>query len=417
MLFCSVDWHSVTEIQRQRVAREIAAIDGDRLLNTSTDSLTDYIVEKFQINALTLIEAAISIDQQEVDIDVSQDWNRDIRDRSRSFMVEGTSYEVEVPFKGDASLFNVQPTTFNMNPPTGKVRGHSLFFSISGTNLDASGVRTSIERTLSSVKSSLSVIAKDAAGFNSSLRGLATEQIEQRKKKLLNDRNIVSEIGFPMKRRDGVATTFVAPEVRRNIAPTLPPALSAVFKPEPVLSGEEYESIMKIMEGMVQVMEYSPSAFAHMGEENLRTHFLVQLNGQYQGQATGETFNYEGKTDILIKSSGKNIFIAECKFWRGEKGYLETIDQLLGYLSWRDTKAAILLFNRNKDFTNVCNLAREATLKHPKCKRQTKTRSESSWQFLFSHRDDPNREMLITVSAFNIPSEDALTAAPDPGTS
>jgi hypothetical protein len=54
-----------------------------------------------------------------------------------------------------------------------------------------------------------------------------------------------------------------------------------------------------------------------MKEEDLRQHFLVQLNGQYEGRATGETFNFEGKTDILIRAERKNIFIAECKFWDG----------------------------------------------------------------------------------------------------
>jgi hypothetical protein len=51
---------------------------------------------------------------------------------------------------------------------------------------------------------------------------------------------------------------------------------------------------------MVRVMEQSPHAFATMHEEDLRTYFLVQLNAQYEGQATGETFNFQGKTDILI---------------------------------------------------------------------------------------------------------------------
>ena len=36
--------------------------------------------------------------------------------------------------------------------------------------------------------------------------------------------------------------------------------------------------------------------FAGMGEETLRSHFLVQRNGVYEGQATGETFNFEGNT-------------------------------------------------------------------------------------------------------------------------
>jgi hypothetical protein len=34
----------------------------------------------------------------------------------------------------------------------------------------------------------------------------------------------------------------------------------------------------------------------------------IQLNGQCEGQATGETFNYEGKTEVLIRHEGRNLF-------------------------------------------------------------------------------------------------------------
>ena len=94
-------------------------------------------------------------------------------------------------------------------------------------------------------------------------------------------------------------------------------------------------------------------------------HFLLFLNGHFQGKATGETFNYEGKTDILIRENDKNVFIAECKFWHGEKVFNETIDQLLGYTSWRDTKTAILIFNKNKDFTSVLKTIDAIAKRHP----------------------------------------------------
>ena len=108
----------------------------------------------------------------------------------------------------------------------------------------------------------------------------------------------------------------------------------------------------------------------------------------------GETFNFEGKTDILIRSEGKNIFIAECKFWKGPKKLTETIDQLLGYSSWRDTKVAVIVFNRNKDFTNVLASIDETTKQHSNFKRKLGKQSETSLRYLFAHRDDPNREMV-----------------------
>lgn len=73
---------------------------------------------------------------------------------------------------------------------------------------------------------------------------------------------------------------------------------------------------------MSLVLERSPKAFDGMREEDLRMQFLVALNGQFEGKATGETFNYQGKTDILIRVECRNIFIAECKFWTGPQGLL-----------------------------------------------------------------------------------------------
>ena len=105
----------------------------------------------------------------------------------------------------------------------------------------------------------------------------------------------------------------------------------------------------------------------------------------------------------MIKSEGKNIFIAECKYWGGPKKLTETIDQLLGYSSWHDTKVAVIVFNRNKNFTNVLDSIKSTTKEHPNCKCELGQRSETSFRFVFSHRNDPNREMTLTVMAFDVP--------------
>jgi hypothetical protein len=103
--------------------------------------------------------------------------------------------------------------------------------------------------------------------------------------------------------------------------------------------------------------------------ELLLRYVRTDQNGEAIRQATGETFNFQGKTDILIRVEGKNVFIAECKFWKGEKAFLLTIDQLLSYLSWRDTKTAILVFNRNADFSAVIAKIAESVPTHPNFKR------------------------------------------------
>jgi hypothetical protein len=170
---------------------------------------------------------------------------------------------------------------------------------------------------------------------------------------------------------------------------------------------QDYEEILRIIKNMTRVMELSPESFRGMGEEDLRTHFLVQLNGAFEGQATGETFNFQGKTDLLIRVDGKNVFIGECKFWGGEKAFLDTISQLLSYLSWRDTKTAVLVFNKNADFSKVLETIKAVVSKHPQYKRDNGTIDETNFRYVFSQPNDANRELTLTVMAFDIPTTPA----------
>ena len=147
--------------------------------------------------------------------------------------------------------------------------------------------------------------------------------------------------------------------------------------------------------------------FAEMEEEDLRTHFLVQLNGHYQGQATGETFNSNGKTDILIRNDNQNVFIAECKFWKGQKVYLATIDQLLGYVTYRDTKTAIFVFVKNIDFTNICEKIKSATEQHENFIKfindYKPPKDSSAFRCEFKNKNDEEKHFYITVMDFCIP--------------
>lgn len=405
LLFNQGDWHATQDAWKKKMVSAIEAMDGDELLNTSTTDLARYYADQYAFDAPTIHPDDLEVDQRETQIDVSHDSSRMIRDRSGPFYMTGTALDVEVPYSGNEIGFDIQPTTWSTGKPRGTVAANVIKFTISGTDLTQDRVKGEIDRRISGLNEHLEWLRNDARGYNAGLEALATQTIERRKEKLLKDKSLVAGLGFKMKQRPGASETYAAPQVRRKICPATPkPSTSrAPYTPEPTLTVEDYEHILTVLENMVSVMEQSPGAFREIDEESLRTHFLVQLNGHYVGDATGETFNYEGKTDILIKVEGRNIFIGECKFWTGEKAYLETLDQVLSYLSWRDTKAAVLMFSRNKDFTGVLDKISSSTPNHTNFKKLVKQRSESSWSYLFGHKDDPNREISITVQAYNVP--------------
>jgi hypothetical protein len=154
---------------------------------------------------------------------------------------------------------------------------------------------------------------------------------------------------------------------------------------------------------MSHVMERSPDSFSHLGEEDLRQHLLVPLNGHYKGEGTAEAFNNIGKTDIPIRVKDKNIFVAECKIWGGQKLLNEAIDQLLGYLTWPDTKTALIIFSKNKDFTAVLSTLWNTVQAHPNFKRGPEVQGETRRRYVFRSKTDEDRELIMTVIAFNIP--------------
>ena len=89
----------------------------------------------------------------------------------------------------------------------------------------------------------------------------------------------------------------------------------------------------------------------------LRDHLLIALNLPGEGRGGGELFNGAGKTDILIREGDRNVFIAECEFWRGPKAATAALTQLFGYLVWRDSKSALIIFITTKEPTaTIANL-------------------------------------------------------------
>ena len=405
ILFSETPWSNVEDHVRRTLKHEIDTWNENQLLNTSVDDLCQFFTDKYQIDIPVIKRDEIVIEEpEETDIDVSGDTRYIVDDQSQPANVPGVRIQITVPFTGNYGAFRYKPVVGSYQPPRAHISmNNHLIFVITGVDLQADTVRQEFDRKLDIIDDYLNSLRSSADTLNSQFNSIARHWIEERRERLLTYRNLVESIGYTLRPREDSQRTYTAPEVRRRISPSPPEASSQLYQPEPVLDQENYEHILGVIKNMTQVMEYSPAAFSDMGEEVLRWHFLVQLNGHYEGQGTGETFNYEGKTDILIRSEGKNIFIAECKYWDGPSTLTAAIDQLLGYSSWRDTKVAVIVFNRNKNFTGVLDSIKSTTKEHPNFKRELDQHSETSFPFIFSHRDDVNREMILTVMAFDIP--------------
>ena len=399
-LFSDGDLASFLEERRRRLLSEVDGFEEEYILNAAVEDLCHHLVGKYSLAPLVLgqVEAEVS----DLPYDAAKDPQRYVSDRSRPCLIPGTQVAFAVAYEGDAALLRYRPSSFSSGAPLAQVVGSVLRLAFHGAEQDPAWFRARFEEQHGLTQQYVGWVAKDVEDFNVALGGLARRHIAARRGKLLADRNMAQSLGYPLRRRKGDAATYPVP--LRPTAPRirLPPASTAPFRPEPELEMEEYERILAILANTALVIERNPSSFTRMDEQTLRDHCLLQLNGHYEGQATGETFNSGGKTDILVRVEGRNVFIAECKIWDGPAKLADAIDQLLGYTSWRDTKTAVLLFNRQKEFSQVLAKTPGVVRDHPSYKRQQNYRSETGFRFVLGHRDDPARELVLTVLAFQV---------------
>jgi hypothetical protein len=214
----------------------------------------------------------------------------------------------------------------------------------------------------------------------------------------------LANIAVPVRKRtDDVAKTFVNPVRKQVPIPDTPKAAH-----DPVLELQAYDDILATITAMAHGIERSPGTFEGMDEEDIRIVLLVGLNAVYEGKATGETFNGEGRSDILIRVADRNIFIAECLVWDGEKYLLKKLDeQLLRYAVWRDTKTALIVFNRSKNLSSVLQTINTTLSNHEQFVRKICDVTPTSFRYLFRKKDDPGQHFYVTTLAFNVPEKPA----------
>lgn len=205
---------------------------------------------------------------------------------------------------------------------------------------------------------------------------------------------------------------FMVKEMQEEVELTLDNHFSnrpsdPIFKENVIssISDIAYYQIMDYMLRLGENLEKKYGLTEKWDEERYRDYFIQYLDALSEKHSiTGETFNHQGRTDILVRDMFKqNVLIAECKLWKGEAHLGEAISQLfLRYIHWRDEKTALVLFNtKMKDFTGLIKKAIDVVSSHELCYLFIQKRKPNSFSFLFRHADDPQKLIKLELLLFN----------------
>jgi hypothetical protein len=194
-LFRGVSILDLIEERKRKLKAEFS-----HLPQVPSDELTleTTLANDFRLDVPVLDETKKYAKTREIQMDISQDRRRFFSDRSRPFYVSGTEISIFVPFEGDPTVFDVQPTAYDMNPPYGNVIDHELNFvySVADANMDVAAENS---RMVGQIRKYLDWLRPSAEQLHVELRNLVRTLIAQRKQQVAAHAQVVSSLGIPIK--------------------------------------------------------------------------------------------------------------------------------------------------------------------------------------------------------------------------
>lgn len=367
---------------------------------TDLNALLSKLTNEFTIFPLDVKEANPS-EPVETQID-SQDMF------GRPYKKKVIKIKVSIPFDGNKELFFCSPSTSTVVYIDKSVVINSNYVTATITldDLDANQYQNAIGKIIGDLKTNIPRINSEIAPWNSGLENQIKHLLEQRKGVVSKKFDFMEKIGLKVNPKSN--EFMIPPPISKKTIPEPVSDTSKNIKKEivPILQEEVYKDIKEVLYNVGKAIERKPSIYLGKHEEDLRDIFLLFLETRYESTTgVGEAFNKKGKTDILLKfaKDGSNIFVAECKVWKGQKKLHEGIDQLLGYLTHRDSKTALMMFVDQKEMTSVIMTIKEEIKNHKNYKRFVKDNYDSSFSYEFTLPEDSQKIIQIEVMIYHFP--------------
>lgn len=406
-LYYGTSFDTYAEQQRNIIAGEVNSQTDAYILNVNIDDYSAYLVQKFSLDIPTFHFDKVYVDTVEKDI---PGWRFPrfefmITEPNKMFRKPVIIYHI--PYSGQLALLELRPNPFTLMSYEANVDSMQKCILIEIINFynDPERIKQQYNQELNDLRSNYENIRRNCLTFNDGLKSSVRHLIEFRRQQVLQKNDLLSSLGVPIKRKEGVAETFSVPNPKLKEKIIVKPVVyENDFKPEPGLDDANYRKILKIINDVGKNFERMPSSYKGKSEEDIRDHILFTLDPNFElGSAGGETFNKTGKTDISLRYDSSVVFVAECKYWKGEKAFLKTIDQLLGYLTWRNSKVAIVSFVQNNEFTDVLDKVKNFTKLHSNYLKELRANDETWFNYKFHLNGDRNREIDLAIISFHLP--------------
>jgi hypothetical protein len=392
--------------QAREIIAEIDSQPDEYFDSIPTEEFSKYLESKYSLVEFpTLVWEEIEIEIGETEI-YGRDLPRtfDISNPNEKFKRKVVVYHI--PMNGNIGLLRFSPTNrYSISGMNGKltIRNNTLDVSFIDIYNQPEKIDSDFERTKNAIAGKLNAVKGEYDNFHKELPKFIDGEIKKRIQKINHTNDYKSKFKYPIKKKN-IPAAFESPRIvkKKKITPK-PVGASNTVTNQRFITDEDYMHILGLLQDCGNNWEHFPELYKGKGEEALRDQLIFVLAPNIEGVVAGEAYNKKGKTDISIKHESTNLFIGECKIWKGPKGFLETIDQILGYLTWRDSKAAIMMFVPNQEISAVRKATEESAKSHPNFVRILDVINEGWTNYRFHIENDPGTYITLAVQLYHLP--------------
>jgi hypothetical protein len=404
LLFYTYDLSDNLRSFVQKMPLHVNQVPEDQFIQAKDDELVNHIFELNTVDHIILHKDQQTMSQKESQMQSLSDW-----DYESTVTVPTTLVKIKIPFEGDPELWKCKTNPWTSVLPRGEIDTNqdkkSGILTITLQKHSGSPpeeFKTEYDREIKIIEDYLNWSKAQIEAHNASLPNHIRQAVLERRKRLENHAGLADLLGIPLTPKSGVPAISNISIKKRIITP-LPSVPKTGLKPEPGIDDVLYENILNIIRHEGRTFETTPKTYRVHDEEELRDILLAHLNGHFQGAASAEAFRKFGKTDLKIEAENRSAFIGECKVWRGPAETLKALDQLTGYLTWRDCKAALVIFNKEaKKFSEILEKISSVLSSHTCFISINQTTEAGEWKLVLRSKEDEGRRILVRVFLFNL---------------
>jgi hypothetical protein len=211
-LFSEYDLCAVLQHQLKAINDKVIAIPKDRFKADSNEQIAAAVASELVIEPLEFDDDEITVDSRDVKVDVGQDFNRAISNRSQPYFVDGTEVSYHLPFRGEKQLLKCRGNQFTMNPPRAEIGRGELVYPYQVAGQDIASTKQKFDEDLRSLKQWLPWINGPVAAYNATLEDEVRQRVAQRRSELEKAAIELGALGFKVYSSGQQATRTAVPE-------------------------------------------------------------------------------------------------------------------------------------------------------------------------------------------------------------